>query len=254
MRVSYHQHESRHLGRSMEYKVYGHAGRPLVVFPTSNGRFFQFEDSGMIGTLQGYIDAGRVQVWTLDGIDWESFFADDGDFGRRIERHEAYFRYVHDEFFPELTRAAAEANGGAEIPPLLTGCSMGAFHAANFLFRFPWTAGGVIALSGVYSTKYFFGDNLEGAIYFNSPIHYLQGLQDEMILSQLRNLHLIFCCGQGAWEEPMLEETRALEGLLHAKAIPAWVDLWGPDVNHDWPWWQKQMVYFLEKWLAAAGS
>ena len=29
--------------------------------------------------------------------------------------------------------------------------------------------------------------------------------------------------------------------------IPAWVDLWGPDVNHDWPWWRRQMPYFLEK-------
>ena len=26
----------------MEYKRYGHAGRPFVVFPTSNGRFFQY--------------------------------------------------------------------------------------------------------------------------------------------------------------------------------------------------------------------
>ncbi|XHR30432.1 MAG: esterase family protein [Chthoniobacteraceae bacterium] len=251
MRISYHRHESRHLGRAMEYKVYGSRGRPLVVFPTSNGRFFQFEDSGMIDALGGFIQAGLVQIWTVDSLDWESYFAEHGDFAGRIERHEAYFRYVREEFLPELTRGAAEANGGTAPLPLFTGCSMGAFHAANFLFRFPWLGAGAIALSGVYSTRYFFGNALEGAIYYNSPLHYLRGLEDHAILEQLRRLKLIFCCGQGAWEDEMLEETRQLDGLLRAKSIPAWVDYWGHDVNHDWPWWRQQIVYFLEKWLAA---
>jgi esterase/lipase superfamily enzyme len=49
----------------------------------------------------------------------------------------------------------------------------------------------------------------------------------------------------------MLEETRQLEALLRAKAIPAWVDYWGQDVNHDWPWWRKQIVYFLDNILYA---
>jgi esterase/lipase superfamily enzyme len=25
------------------------------------------------------------------------------------------------------------------------------------------------------------------------------------------------------------------------------VDVWGEDVNHDWPWWYRQMSYFLGK-------
>ena len=250
MLVSYHSEYSRHLARPMEYKVYGHAGQPVVVFPTSNGRFYQYEDSGMIAELQDFIDAGKVQIWTVDGIDGETFFSSDGNFDSRIERHEAYFRYVSDEIFPEIARASGEANGGAEIRPLLTGCSMGAFHATNFLFRFPWLGDGVIALSGVYSTKHFFGSCLDGSIYFNSPLHYLAGLQDEGVLQQIRRLRLIICCGQGAWEEEMLEETRALESLFRHKSIPAFVDYWGGDVNHDWVWWRKQMSYFLGKWLA----
>ena len=38
---------------------------------------------------------------------------------------------------------------------------------------------------------------------------------------------MIFCCGQGAWEEPMLIETRELERVLRDKEIPAWFDYWG---------------------------
>lgn len=251
MHVSYHAWESRHLGRAMEYKVYGDRGRPVVVFPTSNGRFYQYEDSGMIEELQGFIESGQVQIFTVDGIDWETFFSKDGDFNHRIARHEAYFRYISEEFLPEVFRANRSANAGTEIRPLLTGCSMGAFHAANFLFRFPWMGDGLIALSGVYSTRHFFGPALDGAIYFNSPIDYLPGIADEHLLRDIRRLRLIICCGQGAWEDEMLEETRALGGVLRHKSIPALIDYWGGDVSHDWPWWRKQMSYFLGKWLAA---
>ncbi|MDD6726958.1 MAG: esterase, partial [Lactimicrobium massiliense] len=29
------------------------------------------------------------------------------------------------------------------------------------------------------------------------------------------------------------------------KNIPAWVDFWGADVAHDWPWWRRQLPYYL---------
>ena len=51
--------------------------------------------------------------------------------------------------------------------------------------------------------------------------------------------------GQGAWEDLLLAGTRRLDEVLRRKGIRAWVDCWGPDVNHDWPWWKKQIRYFL---------
>ena len=33
--------------------------------------------------------------------------------------------------------------------------------------------------------------------------------------------------------------------IFREKGIEAWCDFWGPDVNHDWPWWFRQMRYFL---------
>lgn len=245
MQVSYHREESRHLGRPMEFKRYGHAGRPVLVFPTSKGRFYQFEDTGSVGALASFVEAGRIQLFTLDGIDEESFFAYALDNAARIARHEAYFAYVREEALPLVGSMA-----GADAPrPLLLGCSMGAFHSANFLFRHPDMVAGLIALSGVYSTRDFFGGALDGAIYFNSPLDYLPGLEDERMLARLRELRLVFCCGQGAWEERMVVETRALAAILEQKRIPAWVDFWGADVSHDWPWWHRQLVYFMDWWL-----
>jgi esterase/lipase superfamily enzyme len=250
MEVAYHKGFSQSLGRDMEYKRYGHGGRPVVVFPTSRGRFFQYEDTGTIAALAEFIDSGRIQVWTLDSIDGETFLSHDGDLQHRIGRHEAYFRYVREEALPEISGVTRAANGGLMPKPIFSGCSMGAFHAANFVFRFPELASGVIALSGVYSARDFLGPALDGAIYFNSPLDYLAGLDDPAILDRLRVLRLIFCCGQGEWEERMIRETRQLDALLKEKGIPAWVDLWGSDVSHDWIWWHRQIVYFMERWLA----
>jgi esterase/lipase superfamily enzyme len=220
----------------------------VVVFPTSQGRFYQFEDSGGVGALAEFIDTGRIQLFAVDGIDSESFFDKRASAQHRIGRHEAYFRYVREEALPEFLAAAASANGGRILKPLMTGCSMGGFHSSNFTFRFPDLVCGVIALSGVYSTHGFLGDTLDGAIYYNSPLDYLPGLEGAP-LDRIRRLRLIFCCGQGKWEEPMLVETHALEALLKARRIPAWVDYWGGDVDHDWPWWHKQLVYFFGRWL-----
>jgi esterase/lipase superfamily enzyme len=247
--ISYHNAHSAALGRDMEYKRYGYAGRPVVVFPTSQGRFYQFEDSGGVGALSRFIDEGRIQLFTVDGIDSESFFAKDSDNGHRIARHEAYFRYVRHEALPQINETASASNGGRHLKPLFSGCSMGGYHSSNFVFRYPELVSGVIALSGVYSTRDFFGSELGGDIYFNSPLNYLPGLEDDAILAAIRSLRLIFCCGQGAWEERMLEDTRELEQVLHARQIPAWVDYWGGDVAHDWPWWHKQLDYFMSRWL-----
>lgn len=248
MDISYHRHFSGSLGRDMEYKRYGHAGRPVVVFPTSQGRFYQFEDSGGAGALAEFIDTGRIQLFAVDGVDSESFFDKRASAQHRIGRHEAYFRYVREEALPEFLSVAAGANGGRLLKPLMTGCSMGGFHSSNFTFRFPDLVCGVISLSGVYSTHGFLGDTLEGAVFYNSPLDYLPGVEGAP-LDRIRALRMIFCCGQGKWEEPMLVETRALETVLQEKRIPAWIDYWGGDVDHDWPWWHKQLVYFFGRWL-----
>ena len=55
----------------------------------------------------------------------------------------------------------------------------------------------------------------------------------------------MLCVGQGAWEDEMIADTRDLQAILASKEIPAWIDFWGHDVAHDWPWWRRQMPYFL---------
>jgi esterase/lipase superfamily enzyme len=77
-------------------------------------------------------------------------------------------------------------------------------------------------------------------------VNYLSGINDPWYLDRYRNSKIIVCVGQGAWEEEAAADTRSLDALFREKSIPARVDFWGCDVNHDWPWWYRQMNYFLQ--------
>ena len=127
---------------------------------------------------------------------------------------------------------------------------MGASHAANFFFRRPDVFDTVIALSGYYSSDMFFNNYMDDLVYANSPLHYLEGMSyNHPHVQKYRESNIIICTGQGAWEDDMIRSTTRLKELLEYKDVGAWIDFWGYDVNHDWPWWRIQFPYFLEKVL-----
>lgn len=245
MKTSYRKEYSRHLNRDMEYKVYGHAGKPMLVFPTSLGRFYQYEDSGMIATLFSFIEAGKLQIWACDSIDEETFFSSHWNHEDKAVRHEQYDKYITQELIPGILHESKWNNGGDDQKILISGCSMGAYYSGSFFFRYPHYFDTLIALSGVYSTYYFFGDYMSENVYYNSPLHYLPSLADEDYLNRYRSSRIILCVGQGAYEDEMLHETRLIEELLERKGIPAQVDYWGYDVDHDWYWWNRQIYYYI---------
>lgn len=241
MKVEYHSFYSHHLGKDMPFKVYGHAGKPLLVFPSSGGRFYEYEDFLMVEACRDFIDRGKVRLYTVDSVDYESWLNEGAPQGDRARRHQAYDRYITDEFLPFLR---SHANWQGRIGT--TGCSMGGYHSANFFFRHPDLFDLVIALSGIYDARFFLKEDVRDLdVYYNSPVDYLRNLVDPLYLDAFRASDIIICTGQGAWEEDTIRDTRILEAILKDKEVPAWVDYWGHDVDHDWPWWQKQIKYFL---------
>ena len=241
MNVEYHKWWSPALNRDMEVKVYGNLGKAMVVFPSSGGRFYEYEDFGMIEACRPFIEEGKLKIFSLDSVDYESWFNHDAHPADRARRHNDYDRYVTDEVRPFI-----ENHPGSSSGYLATGCSLGAYHAANFFFRHPDIFDAVIALSGLYSLHFSVGDYMDDNVFFNSPLAYLPGMEDPWYLDRYRESNIILCSGQGAWENG-LEEAQAVQAILDAKGVPCWLDLWGYDVNHDWPWWRKQMPYFLGK-------
>ena len=49
---------------------------------------------------------------------------------------------------------------------------------------------------------------------------------------------------------PLSQSSRQMDALLKEKNVPTWIDYWGFDSAHDWAWWRKQIVYFIDKLLA----
>ncbi len=240
MNVEYFKKWSRHLNKDMELKVYGHAGVPALAFPTGCGRFYEFEDNGMVDAIGWFLDQGKIWLVTVDSVDCEAWMAHWMFPGDRGWRHLQYERYVMDELIPFIREYT-----GFRGRLLTTGCSMGAYHAANFFFKHPDIFGTVIALSGLYSPTHFVGDYMDENVYFNFPLCYLPNLTDPWYLERFRESEIVFCVGQGAWEEESLRDTRRLEEVLHSLGVHAWVDYWGTNVSHDWVWWRKQLPYFL---------
>ncbi|MBE7088818.1 MAG: esterase [Clostridiales bacterium] len=250
MKIEYGKIYSNYLGRDMEYKVYGHAGKPLLAIPCQGGRFFEFEDMKMLDVYAPYIDRGEVQVFTIDTIDWETM-TNNGNPKWRIERHENWIKYIVEEALPQFSNINTNANGGYKMRFAVTGLSLGALHAATLLFRFPDNFDALMGFSGIYNNECYFGGYHDDLTYINSPLQFLKNMPaDHPYLEKYRNSKIIICVGQGAWETETLADTKELQSILLTKGINnAWVDVWGNDVKHDWDWWYIQAAYFLPKFL-----
>ena len=242
MEIKYIKRYSHNLGRDMEYKTYGNSGHPVLVFPSQDGRFYDYQDFDMVGVLSGFIDSGRIRLICVDSIDRETWSQTGGDYHHRIDLHERWYRYIVNELIPEVRHDAETF--------IVTGCSMGGFHAGNFFFRRPDLFDTLLALSGLYYAGYFFPNYNDSLIYENSPYDFLRYMPDNHYYwNEYRRRRIILCVGQGAWEDDLLASTRQMDALLREKNVPVWVDYWGTDSAHDWAWWRKQIVYFMDKIL-----
>ena len=233
---------SDHLNQDMELKIYGIGGKPVLVFPTLKGRYSDFENFGMVESVQPLIEEEKITLITVDSIDELSLANEMISPARRILRHEEYDQYIIKEVVPFIQK---------EIVPnrkiLTTGCDMGGYHAVNFFFRYPDVFDGTLSLSGWFQLQQYVGNFLNSSVYFHSPLRYLPNLTDDWYLNKFRQSQIVICVGQGRWEEVPLANAHALEQVLNEKEIPCWFDYWGIDVNHDWPWWRKQFPYFLNR-------
>ena len=231
---------SRWLDRDMHIMVYGHGGLPFLAFPTQDSMCHNYEDFGMIGELRDFLEDGRVQFFVVDTVDSESWSAKDGDKTLRAARQEAYYHYIAEEAVPQIL----EWTGGRL--PVTTGLSLGANHALILFLRRPDLFSGVLALSGVYDTDCFFDGWMDETLYMSSPERFLPNMPaDHPYVDLYNQKQMILCVGQGAWEEDGVRTLRFLQSVFEQKGIRAWCDFWCCDVNHDWPWWFKQMRYFL---------
>lgn len=234
MNREYHTWYSQNLGREMELLAFGHAGPAMLVFPTSMGRFFEFEDRSMVSALGHRLEAGTLQLFCVDSIDKESWYNYSAFPGDRIARHLQYERYILDEVMPLMRSRLPEGNDG-RVGAM--GLSLGAFHAALLALRHPQTIDILLAVSGKYENSSFLYGHSSTDAYLTNPLAFLRDLHDDAYLSAMRQMAIIIVSGS---TDPHIHEARELSQLLWDKAVPNTLDVWDGWM-HDWPYW-KDMV------------
>ncbi len=236
MNREYHKWHSSRLGREMELLVFGHAGLPAIVYPTSGGRFFEFEDRGMIGALAGKIDAGQLQVCCVDSIDMESWYNRNVPPRWRIARHVQFDDYVIQEVVP-LVR---QKNQDPHLVAL--GCSFGGFHAANAALRHPDVFTGMLTMSGAFDLSKFLNGYHDQDVYFNQPTQFLPNMGDPWFLDRYRRNTYILGTG---WDDQCLGQNQNLDRIMSEKGIPHKLYIWDTWNSHDWPTWQRMVQEYL---------
>ena len=227
--------------------AYGHWGRPLLVFPSQQGNRWDWEERGMTDAVGELVAGGRAKLYCVDSYDSRSWHDPGLPLEERARRHGFYEDWIVNAVAPLVH--AELGGGGAET--VVTGCSFGAYHAANFALKradlFPLA----ICMSGVYDVSVVgWGERGESA-YFNNPMDYVAHLHGDHLEWLRARVSLLLVCGQGQWEDTTgaLASSRRFAGLLAEKEIRHELDLWGFDVPHDWPSWRRQIAHHLPRFV-----
>jgi esterase/lipase superfamily enzyme len=242
MKREYHKWHCQDLQRDMELLVFGHAGARVLVFPTRVGRFYDYENMGVVGALSHHLENGWLQLYCVDSIDHETFYCDWSRPRDRIVRHINYERYILNEVLP----LSEKLNGN---PFLIShGCSFGAYHAVNIALRNPHRFGRVVALSGRYDLtmrvdgfRDLFDGYYDQDVYFNMPNHYVANLNDDGLLQRIRSLDIKLVVGE---HDPFLEDNKRLSDQLWQKGIWHQFRLWSGRA-HGYRRWREMVPWFL---------
>ncbi len=240
MRREIQSWHSPSLNKNMEIATYGHYGFALLLLPTAAADYLEYERFQMLDVLAPLIESGKVKVFSINSINSESWLNKRMMPHHKAIRHQQFNSYVYNEVVPFI-RSKTSPN----TMIITTGASLGALHGANLYFKRPDLIQGTIAMSGVYNLTTYTDGFYNDDVYFNSPVHYLPNLSDEYFLPILqRSHHIHIVTGSGNYEDP--DSSKNLSHVLNAKGIPHELDIWGPDMHHDWPTWRSMLPYYIE--------
>ncbi len=225
--------------------VHGHYGRPFLVFPSEQGRAWDFENNGMIDAVRPLIEDGRAKLYCVDSFDAASWSNRSLPLEQRARAHGVYESWITGDVVPAVH---ADCGGPQDIGTL--GCSLGAFQAVLFGLRradlFPLAIG----MSGNYDPSTWDGWGERGdAAYFTNPVDFVPNLHGDHLNWLRERLSVLLVVGQGQWEDSTgsLPSTRHFANLLREKGLRCELDVWGHDVPHDWPSWRAQLAHHLPR-------
>jgi esterase/lipase superfamily enzyme len=236
MHRDYHRWYSRSLNRDMELLVFGHAGPPVLVFPTSMGAFFEYEDNDMVGAVSEKLERGGLQLYCVSSVDGESWYNRSAHPRNRVRRHLQYEDYILNDVVPLIRHLNQHPGIGT------TGCSFGAYHALVSALRHPYVFTSCVTMGGAFDITQFLDGYFDEDCYFLNPPSFLTNLSDPYYLDQLRRNKWVLVTGE---HDICRAANESFSGLLHHKGIPHSLHVWGYGSKHDWPDWRPMAAAYL---------
>ena len=218
----------------MDLLVFGHAGARVIVFPSSMGKFFEWEDQGMIQALREHLERGWIQLYCVDSVDSDSWYAKWKHPADRARHHARYDAYLRDEVFP-LT----QQNGNPFL--MTTGASFGAYQAMTFALRYPHLVSRVIGLSGIYDIREITDGYTDENVYPFNPAEFIVGEHDPERLAALHRMDIIVAIGR---DDSMRGNSEYFSGRLWSKGIWHALRIWD-GWAHDWPYWRQMIATYI---------
>lgn len=233
MKEEYFKWFSNYLQRDVEMLVFGHAGYPVVLFPTSMGSFYENRDMGLIESAKWYIEQGLIQVFCPESNDKQSFYNKSVHPHQKIQQHVAYDKMICHEL---VERIRLNTRVGKVV---VSGCSFGGYHAANFSFRHPGYVSHMFSMSGAFDIRSFMYGYQHDDIFYNSPLEYLQGLND----FELWNMDIVL--GTSNWDI-CFDSNLKLHEVLKSRSVNHWLDV-RQNRLHDWDLWREMFPHYLSR-------
>jgi len=237
---------SERVQREVTLVRWGSFGQPVLLFPTAGGDAEEIERFHMIDVLTPLLDAGRLKIYSCDSVAGRALLAREGSAQHQMWLQNQFQQYVRHEVAPAIRADCKSPNLGLWA----AGASIGAFHAAAVVCRFPDVFTRALAMSGTYDLRRFYeAHDFSDDFWVSSPMHFVPHL-DGPHLDVLRTRYVQLSSGEGRAEA--IGESWALANVLGGKGIPNRVDSWGPDWHHDWITWREMMPRILGEWTKGA--
>ena len=241
MKREYHRWFSKHVNREIELLVFGHAGAPVLFFPTRTAHFYDYENWKIIEAMQDKIDAGYLQVYCVDSTDIDSFYNTDIHPSERILRYTYYESYIMNEVVPFIKKRNKNKYR------IVAGCSLGAYHAVNIGLKHPQHFSKILGMSGRYNLsrkvenfRDLFDDYTDENIYFNTPEMFVPNLYDERIIQRLKKMKIVFVIGK---DDPFFESNVLLSNALSEKGICNTLYIWNEEAHRPRHWRVMVQMY-----------
>ncbi len=225
MERTYKKWKSPSLGKEMELLVFGDKGTPILVFPSEEGRFFEWEDAGLIDDLSEQINEGYNQIICVDSVAHEGLLNKSVEPYVRLSRQKQYEDYIVDEVIPFIKKQSSDDF------LLATGVNLGAYFALLYALKKPQKIDKVIGVSGTYDIKPYLDGFYDDNVYYNNPIDFLPNLNEKKILKEISKVDIrLLTYGN----DPQNQHSERMSDTLWLKNLEHNFYVWDERVSDPW--------------------